>query len=137
MASSPDPPVPRSLDPPTPRPPRPSPLPAPDGWPDDVWDLVCAHGAAMCIQRATRRYFMLRHARHPRWGDLYAHLCRLGAWDRLRPFSGVRREWRLEPDSWLAARDLGALMQEAHAGLWGHRGRYGLLPAPAMAAHAA
>ena len=96
------------------------------GLPPEIWSLVHAHGAAMQIQRAVRRYFLLRHARRPGWGALRGHLIRMGAWHRLRPFAVVRREWRTEPASWGGVLATGVLAAEAETGLWGHRGRYGL-----------
>ena len=92
--------------------------------PEELAELVCQCAAASTIARAVRRSFM-RHARRPVWGRLRAALVCTdsSAFARLTLNAGVRREWRLEPESWLTAlavtpRLLRMLADEVDDGLW-------------------
>lgn len=90
--------------------------------PQDVVALICAHWAASVIAFAWLRYSLFRHAARPAWPAVRASLG--AAWRPLFVFSGVRREWRTEPESWKdPASPAAALLAEASCGLWGGRTR--------------
>ena len=92
-----------------------------DALPDDLQDLVLEHGAAMTIQRMWRKreWYMHVHARV--WPRVRAHLARVGVWPHLWAYTHARREWRLEPASWLYVDRPCAqlILSEARQGLWG------------------
>jgi hypothetical protein len=91
-----------------------------DALPDDVVALVLRHRAATTLQTAWRAT-TVRHARHPAWPRVRAHLRGIGAWPALAPYAQVRREWRTEPESWLRTNErvARAIRDEAAAGMWG------------------
>ena len=101
--------------------------------PDEVWDLIHTHAAALTLQAMVRRRIRPRlffgHATHASWPSLRRLLlCHSDALRGLYPYPLVRKEWRSEPESWLCddAFDLSCLLGEAtQHGLWG-------LPCPAL-----
>ena len=92
--------------------------------PDDLQPLVWEHWAASVIQARALRWFRLGHVRHALWPRLRARLPR-GVHAALVRHAAIRREWRLEPASWLAQSDadLRAIVAEAEAGAWNKSGR--------------
>lgn len=86
--------------------------------PADVVELIVAHHAASRLQRAWTRWRLYAHARRPAWRAVRLPTA---AWRALFPYARVRREWRVEPESWRAPEDLDAVVREARAGLWGPR----------------
>lgn len=94
--------------------------------PDDVWrhirSLARRDRACERIQRCARRR-ALRHARTAEWPALRRTLLRHLSTDDVRSLGEnamVRREWTLEPASWLAssADDLRAIVREVRGGAW-------------------
>ena len=88
--------------------------------PGDLQELVLQHRAASTIQRALCRFFFYAHARNAAWSSVRA---RLGAASvrALCGYAQVRREWRTELASWLAAAEPAVLCGECAEGLWGPR----------------
>ena len=94
--------------------------------PRDLQDLIRDHAAARVIQHVFRQT-LYRHARHLRWADLRRTLiismC-VSEFEEFGRSSGVRREWRTEPDSWMyALRENGTtltrtIISEIRQGLW-------------------
>ena len=87
--------------------------------PDEVWELVHHHCAAMVVQRRWRRFHRFAHARRSVWPEVRTGLREL--WRPLVAYAHVRREWRAEPASWLDTSHAGVILREAHAGMWGER----------------
>ena len=87
--------------------------------PDDVWDLVLHHRAAMAVQRRWRRYHRFAHARRAEWAEVREALHDL--WRPLVSYAHVRREWRSEPASWRDTSHAPTILREAEEGLWGRR----------------
>jgi hypothetical protein len=87
--------------------------------PLELWDLIFDHRAALVLQRAWRRYNLFSHARRPGWAVIRERLRAANAWPSLLRFAMVRREWRLEPESWLVSCDVECIRREALDGLWG------------------
>lgn len=93
--------------------------------PDDILERILAHLAAGRIARCYRRWSM-RHVRGASWRALRAALgARLDApeLDVLAANAWVRREWRVEPHSWLVTlREephlLSLIVAEVAAGAW-------------------
>jgi hypothetical protein len=93
--------------------------------PGELEDLIIRHAAALTLQRSARRHLerlFSAHTKTDRWGTLSAML---GASlvSRLRNYRQVRREWLLEPESWiqelLHEPSMGAIiLKECHQGLW-------------------
>ena len=103
--------------------------------PWDLVELIVHHMHALTLQRGWRRYAYLSHARHPLWARiLQPHLECLGAWPSLREYALVRREWRMEPESWCLVDevDVAIIRLEARHGVWGSRKKTAAnrLPAP-------
>ena len=65
--------------------------------PQEIWDLIHAHIAAIRIQHCWSRYILFSHARDPHWIEVRRKLLH---WRRLWMFSLVRKEWRTELESW-------------------------------------
>lgn len=92
--------------------------------PDDAWERVYHHVAALTLQRWWRRTSHYGHARRRHWPAVRAHLHACGAWRALVLYEQVRREWRTEALSWLVTDDFDTIVAEARAGLWGPRARW-------------
>lgn len=95
---------------------------------EDVGSLIChhlhRHAMATVVQRAWLRYTLFRHAsRWRQWSKVRRALEQTGAFDQLFRYSQVRREWRMEPDSWLHVTSDAAsrLVGECDGGWWGFR----------------
>ena len=93
--------------------------------PEDVRELVYAHGAAMTIQRSWWRATRYAHARGTVWEGVRAHLG-TSACRTLVAYPDVRREWRREAGSWLETDEetLDVILAEARAGMWGKPSRW-------------
>lgn len=88
------------------------------------------HLAAIQIQRISRgRLCRLRraHLRHALWGVLERELeaCSPGILPLLSSYPGVRREWKVDPASWLHTLRQGnaidvmeMILSECHSGYW-------------------
>lgn len=89
---------------------------------NDLRAMIWRHRAALTIQGSWRRRDLFRHARHPHWPYVKAHLGH-ATWRRLFPYEHVRREWRTEMLSWCYADEfmLDVIHGEAVLGLWGRR----------------
>ena len=99
--------------------------------PDDIWNLIRDHAAALTIQTALRRRYLARlhfgHIHDPSWASLREELSSRGVLLTMYRYPNTRKEWRSEPSSWLANPHLEALAHEMqHLGLWG-------APAPRLA----
>ena len=95
--------------------------------PPDVCGVIHAHCCALVVQSAWKRFWFWGYTRTGvQWRRLRARLDALGYWRSLLPFPQVRREWRLEPHSWLSthASVFPVILREAHAGMWGDPGRF-------------
>ena len=88
--------------------------------PAELQDLVFAHGAAACVQRAWMRHSLYRHARAVLWHTVRLSM-RAAVWRELSAYAAIRREWRREPWSWFEVDDgvASLIVQEARDGLWG------------------
>lgn len=91
-----------------------------DTLPTEVQDLILEHRAALLVQHTWLRWSRYRHARREAWRRVRDRLG-VNLWRRVIPFSLVRREWRLEPDSWAIAdaNVLQEIIEETRLGLWG------------------
>lgn len=93
----------------------------------DVAFVILSHLQAMRIQKLARRYILTRHRRTKTWLQLRAELKgQPGAWIELERYLLVRREWQLEPESWIHGLKIipglvDRIAQEARDGLWGTR----------------
>lgn len=99
--------------------------------PRDVVRLIAHHAHASAIQRRFRVWTLYGHARSRAWARVRLLL---GARTvrELWPFSVVRREWRQEPESWLAIDvDANRILHECASGLWGPAARVSCGAAPA------
>tara|TARA_B100000683_G_C12504140_1_gene558534 strand:- start:3620 stop:3955 length:336 start_codon:yes stop_codon:yes gene_type:complete len=91
--------------------------------PDELWDLIHAHGAAAAIQTAFRCH-MMRHTTSVEWPCLRSRLAEALSLDdlqRLVRSEHVRREWRREMDSWVSHTDgetMRDIAREVASGLW-------------------
>ena len=89
-------------------------------------ELIRVHAASMVVQRCWFRYTLFRHAtRSVVWGEIRSQLMRLGVFGTLFKYSKVRREWRLEAESWrdLSLDELTILISECEDGWWGDESR--------------
>ena len=71
--------------------------------PDDLWELILRHRAAMRLQRCLRAR-QLSYARTASWTTLRRLLAprlELEDWAPLLSNVWVRREWCQEPESWI------------------------------------
>ena len=93
--------------------------------PPELWSLIVQHGQAAVIQLRWRRYSLYGHARRKTWPRVKSVLRAANAWPGLWRYEMVRREWRMEPESWESActlfrdLDVGRLEEEARDGHWG------------------
>ena len=89
--------------------------------PDDIVTLIIEHKCAMRIQRAWRRYDRLSHSRLRAWPHVREALLFAGLLRELSSYYAVRREWRMEPESWMDMTPEGAatILNECRSGLWG------------------
>ena len=87
--------------------------------PQDVVRLIVFHAHAMAIQRRFRAWSLYGYARRRAWARVRTVLG-ARAVRELWPFPRVRREWRLEPESWLAMDvDVRCILSECASGMWG------------------
>ena len=68
--------------------------------PEDLYILIREHVFAMAIQRKWRRHSWFGHSRSREWESVKATM-HVDAWKFLIKFENVRREWRMEPSSWI------------------------------------
>lgn len=91
--------------------------------PDDVLYLIVRHLAAMRIQSRWKRRFLFGHAQRQGWTKVRSHLVMLDAdiFSSLRQFYAIRREWRMEAESWLQMdlETIQIIYLETQCGLWG------------------
>lgn len=93
--------------------------------PEELWNLIYRHRAAMVIQGATRRRNATRlhygHVHQPEWSDLRKRLCDNGVLHLIYPYALARKEWRTEMGSWCCDDvQVRSLANEMHA-FWGDR----------------
>lgn len=88
--------------------------------PDDLRPLVLQHWAAGVIQVHLVRWHRYRHVRRRSWARLRARMPR-GVHATLVRYANIRREWYLEPGSWLMQPDevLADIVAEVSSGVWG------------------
>ena len=90
--------------------------------PTDLRQHIIHHWCASRVQSRWRRWSLYRHTRTPMWTTLRSTWTRALHRDLLL-YSGIRREWRVEPGSWYVLTDdeIRTIQEEAHAGLWGSK----------------
>ena len=87
--------------------------------PDEIWLLIYCHRAATVIQNKWLRFSLFAHSRKAHWTTIRCHLKEKGAWPSLMKYELVRREWRVEAESWRNTHDINSILKEATDGLWG------------------
>lgn len=91
---------------------------------DDLWELIRHHASAMTIQRRFMTH-MYRHTLCAQWTQLRHALVKVLSFtdfDRLTQCAAIRREWRVEPESWLYSlkhtTQIDDIVREVRRGLW-------------------
>lgn len=86
--------------------------------PFDVVELIGFHMCAMRIQRIATGFVFGAHRRARAWPRVLAHF-RPHVLRTMLEHSSIRRELRVEPDSWIARRDEDRILEECAQGQWG------------------
>lgn len=90
--------------------------------PLDIVELILHHLACVRIQQKWLRYVHYAHTRQRQKWDVFRCSVHVAdKWRFLALFSDVRREWRVELDSWCAVdtSSVDIICEECARGMWG------------------
>ena len=88
--------------------------------PHDVVGHIARIQASVRLQRSFRK-FQYRHAQKKIWPLVLqnlAHSLESSELDELSSNAQVRREWRMEPDSWRCTNAVPVILLEVREGMW-------------------